>query len=188
MSKEERVDDDGQALTEHVDAADESDAPRGDQEASPSLLELLLAHDTTVSPPLAGRIDGVVVGRVASVDTLGTVCVTFAGAPEHGFAARATTPISEEDQGREVALMFESGDPRRPIVMGKIVSPLAAGEAEAAADGRRVEINAEQEIVLRCGEASITLTRAGKILIRGEYVLSRSTGVNRIQGGAVEIN
>ena len=68
------------------------------------------------------------------------------------------------------------------------MSPLAAGEAEAAADGRRVEINAEQEIVLRCGEASITLTRAGKILIRGEYVLSRSTGVNRIQGGAVEIN
>lgn len=189
MSKEERAGDDGQALTEHADAADESDAPPGDQEASPSLLELLLAQDIAVSPPpLAGRIDGVVVGRIASVDTLGIVCVTFAGAPEHGFVARTTSPIREEDQGREVALMFEAGDPRRPIVMGKIVSPLAAGEIEAAADGRRVEINAEQEIVLRCGDASITLTRSGKILIRGEYVLSRATGVNRIQGGAVEIN
>ena len=44
------------------------------------------------------------------------------------------------------------------------------------------------QIVLRCGEASITLTRAGKVLIRGAYVLSRSSGTNRIQGGSVEIN
>ena len=27
------------------------------------------------------------------------------------------------------------------------------------------------EIVLRCGEASITLTKAGKVLIRGDYLL-----------------
>lgn len=75
--------------------------------------------------------------------------------------------------------------------MGKMVSPLAASasdEAEAAADGRRVEIKAENEIVLRCGESSITLTKSGKIILRGAYVLSRSTGVNRIQGGSVQIN
>ena len=47
---------------------------------------------------------------------------------------------------------------------------------------------AESEIVLRCGEASITLTRAGKVLIRGTYLLSRSSGVNRIKGGSVQIN
>jgi hypothetical protein len=51
-----------------------------------------------------------------------------------------------------------------------------------------VSFEAGKEIVLRCGDASITLTRAGKILIKGAYVLSRSSGVNRIQGGAVEIN
>ena len=33
-----------------------------------------------------------------------------------------------------------------------------------------------------------TLTRAGKILIRGAYLLARSSGVNRIQGGSVQIN
>ena len=41
---------------------------------------------------------------------------------------------------------------------------------------------------LRCGKASITLTRAGKVLIRGAYLLSRSSGVNRIKGGSVQIN
>ena len=49
-------------------------------------------------------------------------------------------------------------------------------------------LTAEHEIVLRCGKASLTLTRAGKVLIRGTYLLSRSSGVNRIKGGSVQIN
>jgi hypothetical protein len=49
-------------------------------------------------------------------------------------------------------------------------------------------LSAEREIVLRCGAASITLTRAGKILINGSYILSRSTGYNKIKGAAVGIN
>ena len=55
-------------------------------------------------------------------------------------------------------------------------------------DGERLVFTAKKEIVLRCGKASITLTRAGKILIRGAYLLSRSSGVNRIKGGSVKIN
>jgi hypothetical protein len=42
--------------------------------------------------------------------------------------------------------------------------------------------------VLRCGEASITLTKAGKILIRGTYVLSRSSGVNMVKGATIHLN
>lgn len=185
MSQPERGREQGCAEAARV----EPEEPRveSEGEGNPTLLELLLEQASS-PPPLARRVDGVVVGRIASVGASGALRVTFAGAPEEGFAARAMTPIAKEDEGREVALMFEEGDPRRPIVMGKMVSPLATGQAEAAVDGRRVEINAEEQIVLRCGESSITLTRAGKIIIRGAYVLSRSSGVNRIQGGSVEIN
>ena len=49
-------------------------------------------------------------------------------------------------------------------------------------------ITAKDRLVLRCGKASITLTRAGKVLIEGAYVLSRSTGVNRVKGGTVQLN
>ena len=42
--------------------------------------------------------------------------------------------------------------------------------------------------MLRCGKASITLTREGKVLIKGAYLSSRSSGVNRIKGGSVQIN
>jgi hypothetical protein len=55
-------------------------------------------------------------------------------------------------------------------------------------DGKRVTFDAREEIVLRCGKASITLTKAGKVLIRGAYLLNRSSGVNRIKGGSVQIN
>ena len=187
MSSGERAGEKGPVQAEAAEPEAGPEATDEQETAEPTLLELLATEPPASPPQLASRIDGVVVGRVASVDE-SEVRVTFAGAPERGFPARVTAPLAAEDRGREVALMFEGGDPRRPIVMGKLVSPLAGPRTEAAADGRRVEIQAEEEIVLRCGESSITLTRAGKILIRGAYVLSRSSGVNRIQGGSVEIN
>jgi hypothetical protein len=55
-------------------------------------------------------------------------------------------------------------------------------------DGRRVEIEAADEIVLRCGQASIVMRRNGRVVIRGTYVETRSRGVNRVKGGSVEIN
>lgn len=55
-------------------------------------------------------------------------------------------------------------------------------------DGKRIVLEGHDEVVLKCGEASITLTRNGKIVIRGNYLLSRSTGVNRILGGSVQVN
>jgi hypothetical protein len=52
----------------------------------------------------------------------------------------------------------------------------------------RLELTARREVVIRCGKASITLTPAGKVLIRGTYISSRSSGANRIKGGSVQLN
>ena len=59
---------------------------------------------------------------------------------------------------------------------------------EADIDGRRVRIVAKDEIVLECGQASVTLRRNGRIIIRGTYVETHSEGTNRIKGGQVRIN
>ena len=59
---------------------------------------------------------------------------------------------------------------------------------EARVDGKRVVIEAQDEIVLECGKASITLRRNGRIVIRGAYVETHAEGVNRIKGGSVQIN
>jgi hypothetical protein len=59
---------------------------------------------------------------------------------------------------------------------------------EADVDGRRVRIVAKDEIVLECGQASVTLRSNGRIIIRGTYVETHSEGTNRIKGGQVQIN
>ncbi len=59
---------------------------------------------------------------------------------------------------------------------------------EADVDGRRVRLTAQDEIVLQCGSASVTLRRNGRVVIRGAYVETHSEGTNRIKGGQVQIN
>jgi hypothetical protein len=96
-------------------------------------------------------------------------------------------PLDSGAVGREVVLLFEQGDPGWPLVMGVLRAPRPE-PVRTEIDGVKLVLTAEREIVLRCGEASITLTRAGKVLIQGTFVLTKSSGANRIKGAAVEIN
>ena len=141
------------------------------------------------------KIDGVVVGLWIVFDGPVAPLVGFTGNPQaEATPARSTASLTRENIGCEVALLFENGDPARPMIIGRMQQPVISTEKpneqalNAEIDGERVVLQANQEIVLRCGKASITLTRAGKIVIRGAYILNRSSGVNRIKGGSVQIN
>lgn len=153
---------------------------------------------TLAVPPEAAapreRIDGVVVGVITRTMKDGTVHVrvSLPGRTEV-LRARVMASLPLDMKGQEVALTFEGGDVARPIVLGpmrRFDAPDAqsAAVADAEVDGTQVTVRASETLVLRCGDASITLTRAGKIILRGSYVLSRASGLNCIQGGAVEIN
>lgn len=138
----------------------------------------------------------VVIGRLADLAPDGTPLVDFPGNAEGApLAALSAAAIGAESVGQEVALLFADGDPRRPFVVGLLRQPaerevaIEAGQPIAAkVDGEELVISARKQIQLKCGRASITLTRAGKVLIRGAYLLSRSSGANRIKGGSVQIN
>lgn len=65
---------------------------------------------------------------------------------------------------------------------------MTPADSELIVDGQRIDLQAREQIVLRCGKSSITMTRAGKVIIRGTYVSSKSSGANRIKGGSVQIN
>ncbi len=141
------------------------------------------------------RLDGVVIGLLSGFDDSGCPLVVFAANPHsEAMPARSTVTLGGDDIGAEIALLFENGDPSHPLVIGRIQRPettIQVPENEPKTveiDGERMTFNAGQEIVLRCGKASITLTKAGKIILRGAYLLSRSSGVNRIKGGSVQIN
>ena len=49
-------------------------------------------------------------------------------------------------------------------------------------------IESGRVLTLRCGKSSITLHANGKIVLRGEYILSDAEGINRIAGGQIELN
>lgn len=141
-------------------------------------------------------IQGVVIGELlALADECQTLLVRFPGQAVGGAVrARSSVDLHAPHIGSQVILMFEQGDPERPIVIGVLRGragwPLRdqPSQVEVDADGHRLIVNAHEQLVLRCGKASITLTKAGKVLIEGAYVLSRSTGVNRIKGGSVQLN
>ncbi|EMD4810174.1 hypothetical protein VQ370_004249 [Salmonella enterica] len=47
---------------------------------------------------------------------------------------------------------------------------------------------AQQKITLSYGKSRITLYPNGKVVIKGEYILSDAEGVNRLSGGRIEVN
>ncbi len=137
--------------------------------------------------PASARILASILGRIVRIDGSGPA-VDFPGNPARGpVAARTTVSLGPAAVDREVVLLFENGDPSRPIVMGLLQSVEQRAVA-VADDVERLVLSASKEVVLKCGAASITLTQAGKVLIRGADVVSRSSGSNRIKGASVEIN
>lgn len=163
--------------------------------------------------PLQSRSEPVAsarVGRVVGVSAQGRPLVDFPGNQAGPLEAVTTSLTARADleaaagRRQQVVLLFDGGDPRAPIVVGFVVPAVQPAErpeealppAEARqelpevaeVDGKRVCIEGMDEVVLRCGEASITLRRNGKVVIRGAYLESHSKGTNRIKGGSVQIN
>jgi hypothetical protein len=138
------------------------------------------------------KIAGIVVGLLADLDSDGVPQVDYPGNPFGLLPARAVVRVKKDAAGQEVTLMFDEGDPSRPIIMGVLQKPIPtdarAGPLHMRVDGETVTITADNEIVLQCGKATLMLSKEGKVTIRGTYLLSRSSGVNRIQGGSIELN
>lgn len=136
------------------------------------------------------------IGRLHGFDLLDQPVVASLPATPGGLLpARTTVPLRRTMLGREVLVVFENADAGKPVIVGVIEPnalldepPSTSTPTSVQADGERQVIEAEREIVLKCGDASITLTCAGKVIIRGNYILSRSTGYNKIKGAAIDIN
>jgi hypothetical protein len=168
---------------------------------------------TPAAAPLATSAE-IKVGVLAADSTAAALRVDFPGNAAGPLPARSLVPLDDDAVSRAVAsrqpvvLLFENGDQRLPIIAGllqaepgaALLGSLLHGPPQAAAasvptrglearlDGKRVVLEGEHEVVLRCGEASVTLRRDGKIILRGAYIETTAKGVNRIRGGSVKIN
>jgi hypothetical protein len=151
-----------------------------------------LLHSVAAWSKLSGQ--GVAVAAFAGFDAEGRFLVTL-GEGMAPVQALSTVGLALGDAGAAVVVAFEKGEVRHPVIVGRVqplhvaAPPVAiAAQMDASVDGERVVLQARERIELRCGDASIVLTRAGKVLINGNYVLSRSRGANRVKGAYVGIN
>ena len=158
----------------------------------------------TLSAATAGPAEGSRVGHVVSFEQ-GAVRVDFDGNRLGPLVARVSAAIDDAAltqaarDRQEALLLFEGGDPGRPVLLALLRSatplidaalagPLPGAGKTARVDGKRVEIEGREEVVLRCGKASLTLRRDGKVVLRGVDVVTQADAVQRIRGGKVQIN
>ncbi|MBZ4421354.1 DUF6484 domain-containing protein [Myxococcus sp. RHSTA-1-4] len=145
-------------------------------------------------------------GWISGVDARGGLWVDFPGNPAGPLSAHSLVSLGTKEleeavaQRRGAFLLFEDDDLSRPVLAGlsqpvsssPLLEALLEGGGEpnldARVDGRRVVLEGKEEVVLRCGEASITLRRNGKVLIRGVQVETHAAGTNRIKGASVKVN
>lgn len=147
-------------------------------------------NDLQVTPHIHDLEVGVLVG----LSDDGTPLVTFASNPLAAAAiARATLDLQSGDVGCSVALLFEKGDPCKPVVIGRMrrdgqSKGAPASTVQADIDGKLVTIVAKERLRLVCGKASITLESDGSIDITGVHIENRASGQNKIKGASIALN
>lgn len=162
------------------------------QAATPHPFQQLLSQPAApgLPPPSA-----VVIGTLRSCGGDGGPRVQWPGGPDQPVPAASLVSLAQEDAGRCVALSFPGGL-IQPLILG-LVWPAGSTTSQPTVlpvpvavevGGSSLEIASRQTLTLRCGEASLTLTADGQVLIRGHYISSHSTGTQRIKGAAVRIN
>lgn len=122
-------------------------------------------------------------GTIAEIRADGTVCVVASDGCSiecdvlEGLLA-AEPPLCSGDE----LLVVVPDRAGRGVALGRIrrYTPLAGEDAKV--------IEAARALTLRCGESSIDLRADGKVVIRGDDVLVRAKGSQRIRAGTVSIN
>lgn len=139
-------------------------------------------------------------GHLAAIDDEGRLLFV----PEGGDEAVAVAIGLELSDGALVravrrqrrGIVVRTADPTpRWILIGLVrdrVSPKARdarpGRLEVEVDGEKIRLEAEHDLELRCGQASITLRYDGRIEVRGTHILSASRGPNRVKGATIALN
>lgn len=136
-------------------------------------------------PVIAGRSR---LATVTTIDPVGDVWVSDGDqVARQAHVVMHVTPTMVRTALRHhlPVIVTEVDGSNHPIITGVVAG---AVRFTARVDGEQVEINGERDVVLQCGKASITLTRGGQIVLRGEFIHSQSNGPQVIQGATVDIN
>jgi hypothetical protein len=148
---------------------------------------------TPAAAPAAPAAPAARIGRLDGVGPDGSPWVTSPGwIEEPARALLAAEPPGgslEPLVGRAVILVPLDSDDARVAILGWVAEPRPGTPVRRLeVNGERIVISATEELELRCGEARVTLTADGRVLVKGRGILNHAREVNRIRGGQVRIN
>jgi hypothetical protein len=150
--------------------------------------------------------------RIVAIDADGQPRVAFAGLMGPPPVARVLGSVPPEQleaarrEARPILLGFLEGRADAPVIVSLAsladLPPAQPETSEAELEELHVEVDgatevvagdqqvieAEHELVLRCGAAAITLRADGTVRITGRDITSWARRRHRIRGGSVAIN
>ncbi len=162
------------------------------------------------SQEMAGTFLGKVVGF--SENGIPLVSVDTDGVKQQPLESISIVALGLLEVGDRIVLSFVQSSPTTPVIMGIVQSRVgqvleymgqqgcpstevseftqAKGDSlpTVTMNGSKLELTSPTEIKIQCGKSSITLTKSGKILVKGEHVLTRATKANKIKGGSIQLN
>ena len=106
------------------------------------------------------------------------------------------------DPGREVLCDYMSADVSSRVELQEGDPVLFAMLPEASGKGcvlgkvgayapplkKHLELEADEDLTIRCGKGSITIEKSGRILIKGVEIVSHAQKGNRIRGASIKLN
>lgn len=139
------------------------------------------------APPSGGKalIPAFVRGLIADILDTGEIEVVVPPDPDArircDFLETAGNTNLKLQHGDLVLVMLPAGVGQNGCVLGRV------GRYRPASDDH-VVIAANETLTLKCGDSSVDLRKDGKLMVRGNDVLTRAKRTNRIKGGSVAIN
>lgn len=130
---------------------------------------------TAGADPAAGPVRG----QLLAIESDGWLLVAVAGRDPWRCLCLEGKPLDVGDS----VLVLPPGGAGPGVVLGRI-GPYRDAQPQA-----RLTLEATEVLTLKCGDVSIDLRAAdGKLMLRGEDVLLRAKGTQRIRAGNVAIN
>ena len=146
-----------------------------------AMIHSSMASQAAQQEPRAPLFGAPLPGRVAGVFD-GWVEVTCDGYPALHCEVLHSGVTVVYEAGDRVLLLPPGSGHAQGVVLGKLV------RYGSEAPQQRVTLEASQQVEIKCGASSIELRADGKVMIRGDDVLVRAKGTNRIRAGTVSIN
>lgn len=121
--------------------------------------------------------------RLVELGSAGSLVVETAAGVRHDCQWLQVSALPAALREGDTVLVLPLPASAVAVVIGRITT-----YDEHAALPEVLQIATAQTLSLRCGESSIDLRADGKVMIRGDDVLVRAKGTQRIRAGTVSIN